>query len=348
MWISPEHELLEYSGRIDFDNPGEPVLIFAASYVKMKFRGTSCRVELANHHAYWTNYMGYILDGTQGKFALRETEERESYLLAEGLEEKEHELLLFKRMDACHMVTFYGFSVGGEAEVLPLPEKPKRRIEVFGDSVSCGEVSEAIDYVGKEDPAHEGEYSNSWYSYAWMTARKLNAELHDTSQGGIALLDQTGWFEAPDYLGMESCYDKMEYPRSLLPVKQWDFSKYIPQVALVAIGQNDNHPVDYMAECPDGAKAKHWKEQYEIFVRKLMELYPDSQIILMTTLLCHDRAWDDAIGEVCGRIGENRVHHFLFRRNGCGTPGHLRIPEAEEMAEELTAFIEGLGEDIWF
>ena len=46
-------------------------------------------------------------------------------------------------------------------------------MEVFGDSVSCGEVSEALKYVGKPDPEHDGEYSNSWYSYAWITARKL-------------------------------------------------------------------------------------------------------------------------------------------------------------------------------
>ena len=81
--------------------------------------------------------------------------------------------MLFKRMDACHTVTFYGFTVDDGADLLPPEPKPARRMEVFGDSVSCGEVSEAVDYVGKEDPVHDGQYSNSWYSYAWMTARKL-------------------------------------------------------------------------------------------------------------------------------------------------------------------------------
>lgn len=67
--------------------------------------------------------------------------------------------------------------------LLPPSEKPNRRIEVYGDSVSAGEVSEAVDYVGKEDPEHNGEYSNSWYSYIWMTARKLGAQIHDIAQG---------------------------------------------------------------------------------------------------------------------------------------------------------------------
>ena len=180
-----------------------------------------------------------------------------------------------------------------------------------------------------------------------MTARKLNAEIHDTSQGGIALLDGTGWFAAPDYKGMESCYDKIEYHPDLGEGKQWDFSKFRPQVVVIAIGQNDSHPYDYMAEKPEGKEATRWKEHYFSFVKKIAEQYPKAQIILTTTILCHDKNWDLAIKEVAIRIGEKRIHHFLYTKNGCGTPGHIRIPEAEEMAEELSTYIESLGEEIW-
>ena len=111
-------------------------------------------------------------------------------------------------------------------------------MEFFGDSVSCGEVSEAVEYVGKPDPEHDGEYTNSCNSNASMTARKLKAQLHDTSQGGISLLDDTGWFAAPHYKRVESCYDKIEYHPDLGPTKQWDFSKYVPHVVVVAIGHS--------------------------------------------------------------------------------------------------------------
>lgn len=347
MFISPENEKLQYSGRIDFDDRLAPVLVYAASWIKMKFTGTMVQVMLTNHRACWTNEMGFFIDGKQGRIRLSEKEEKKCYTLAEGLSEGVHELLFFKRMDSCHTVTFYGFFLDDGAEILTLEPKPNRRIEVFGDSVSCGEVSEALDYVGKEDPVHDGEYSNSWYSYAWMTARKLGAELHDTSQGGIALLDDTGWFAAPYYKGVESCYDKMEYHPALGPVKQWDFSRYTPHVVIVAIGQNDSHPVDYMAEDYDGARAKYWRDYYRIFIERLMELYKKAQIILTTTILCHDAAWDRAIDEVCRQIGSDRVHHFLYTENGTGTPGHIRIPEAEKMSEELSAYILTLDEEIW-
>lgn len=347
MFIFPDDKILQYSGRIDFDNPKEPVFVYAASYVKLIFTGTFVKVKISNRRNYWTNYLGYILDGEQGKFPLADEEGAQVYTIAENLKDERHELLLFKRMDSCHIFTLYGFEVEDGAEMYMPKPKPARRMEVFGDSVSCGEVSEAVDYVGKIDPEHDGQYSNSWYSYAWMTARKLGAELHDTSQGGIALLDKTGWFLEPDYLGVESCYDKIEYCPVLSPVKQWDFNKYQPQVVVVAIGQNDNHPVDYMAEDYNCEKAVYWRKKYQQFIEKLIELYPKSQIILATTILMHDKNWDQSIEEVCSNIGSDRVHHFLYTQNGCGTPGHIRIPEAEQMADELSAYINSLG-DVWW
>ena len=116
---------------------------------------------------------------------------------------------------------------------------------------------------------------------------------------------------------------------------------------MVAIGQNDNHPVDYMAADPEGSAAEHWRKRYREFVEILMKHYPKAQIILATTILKHHPNWDAAIETVCGQIASERVHHFLYRRNGSGTPGHIRIPEAEEMSEELASYIRSLGDEIW-
>lgn len=347
MYIKPSDTRLSYSGRVDFDNPDAPMLVFVSSSVSFRFKGTSVKVKLINKRSCWSNRLGLIIDGVQSAVLLNEDEAEHTYTLAENLTDDEHEVILFKRQDIAHIVTLLGFEFNDGAELLEPPARPQRRIEVYGDSVSCGEVSEAVEYTGKVDPVHNGEFSNSWYSYAWMTARKLKAELHNISQGGIALLKGTGYYGAPEYLGMEECYDKIEYLPDLSPVKKWDFTKYTPHVVIVAIGQNDNHPEDYMAADYDSAKSKNWRRHYEAFIRRLMELYPGAQIILTTTILMHDAAWDRAIDEVCTGIASEHVHHFLYKRNGSGTPGHIRISEAEEMSEELAAYISSLGEDIW-
>ena len=82
-----------------------------------------------------------------------------------------------------------------------------------------------------------------------------------------------------------------------------------------AIGQNDAHPDNYMPADYEGEKAKNWRAHYESFVRKLMEIYPSAQIILATTILMHDAAWDRAIDDVCGKIASDRVHHFLYKNH---------------------------------
>lgn len=48
-----------------------------------------------------------------------------------------------------------------------------------------------------------------------------------------------------------------------------------------------------------------------------------------------------------GTEGEFHVKHFLYSRNGCGTGGHPRVPEDEQMAAELTAYLESFGPDLW-
>ena len=63
----------------------------------------------------------------------------------------------------------------------------------------------------------------------------------------------------------------------------------------------------------------------DLKIRELRETYPKAVILLTTTLLCHDESWDRAIEEVCRRIHDDRIRHYLYRRNGCGTPGKHRI-----------------------
>lgn len=339
--IALNREELVYSGRIDQKNPLKPEFIFPASSLHFRFWGRKAVLKVENRSFYWDNYAGAVVDGIQKKWLL-EKEGQTVIPLVEEEEEKEHDILFFKRQDSCHEMILCTLLLSQGAVLLPAPLKPKRKIEVYGDSVSAGEVSEATAYTGKEDPVHHGQYSNSWYSYGWMTARILNARIHDIAQGGIALMDGTGYFQEPRALGMESVWDKVHYASNPEEESYWDFSQYTPDAVIVAVGQNDSHPWDYMREDFDREKGIKWREHYKTFLKKLRRQYPQAYIICCTTLLNHDGAWDDAIERACQEISDNRVSHFTFRRNGKGTPGHLRIGEAREMAVELAAYMEAV------
>lgn len=337
--IPLDQEGLIYSGRIDRKDPRKPEFVFPASSLHFRFWGRKAVLKVENRSVYWDNYVGAVVDGVQKKWLLEKKGQTELVLVDEA-EDRGHDILFFKRQDSCHEMVLHTLMLSQGAALLPAPPIPQRRIEVYGDSVSAGEVSEAVAYTGKEDPVHNGEYSNSWYSYAWMTARMLHAELHDIAQGGIALMDGTGWFREPNGMGMESVWDKVHYAPELGEASSWDFSQYTPDAVVVALGQNDSHPRDYMQENYEGSEAVSWRNHYRAFLKKLRRQYPSAYIICCTTLLNHDPAWDNSIEEVCREISDERISHYIFRRNGKGTPGHLRIGEAREMAEELAVYME--------
>lgn len=88
----------------------------------------------------------------------------------------------------------------------------------------------------------------------------LNAELHDIAQGGIPLLNGTGWVAPPVYPGMEFMWDKVHYHPQLGRVTNWDFSLYRPHLVIVAIGQNDSNPADIMKEDRKGKRQRSGRE----------------------------------------------------------------------------------------
>lgn len=346
MQIKLNAQELSYTGRIDWSDELHPEFVYPATSLQFRFYGKKAVLTVENFKVCYDNYVGAVIDGVQHCFKLNDSGSTELVLLDEA-EEGEHDVLFFKRQDCCHELRLLCLELSEGSILREAVKKPVRRMEVYGDSVSAGEVSEALEYIKKPDPVHKGEYSNSWYSYSWIAARKINAQLHDIAQGGIPLLNGNGWVSPPYYPGMEFMWDKVHYSPQLGRVTDWDFTEYTPHLVLVAIGQNDSNPDDYMASDPQGLRAVYWKYRYECLIREIRAKYPKALILLTTTILEHDSNWDQAIEEVCQTLADDRIRHFLYSENGSGTPGHIRIPEAEKMADELVSYIEQLDIPVW-
>jgi len=346
--IKADLEELTYSGRIDFSNPMEPIFIFPASSVSISYSGVSLKILVKNNHSYYDNYIGYILDGEEKKILLSNDSGIQEITLVNDLQkEKIHEVTVFKRQDGCHEFTFYGFNVSKESNILRTSKKSRKCIEFYGDSTVAGELIDLKNNVGNQNPKHKGEYSNAWHSYAMVTARNLKAQVSIIAHEGISLLDDKGYFHAPKCIGMESIYDKLHFNPDLGRVTNWDFREYTPQVVVIDIGQYDAVPQDYMKEDSKGEKAKKWSRHYREFVLNIRRCYPNAFIVLTTTIMNHHSAWDRAIGLICLNINDVKIVHFLYSYNGRGTPLCIKVPEAEQMAFELSIFLKSFGPEIW-
>ena len=333
-----------YTGRIDFTDKNSPLFIWAGSFVTFRFIGTDLTIEVDNHILGNGVNLGYLVDGAEFKADLNDGKNKIEIL--KNAENICHEIVIFKRMESGHYFNINKVLVNDEAVLCDAPKKPKRRIEVYGDSVSAGEVCEAVEFVGKVDPENNnGQWDNAWQSYVMKMARALPAEVYDTSQGGLSLFDGTGYYEQPDTKGLEFTYNKLKYnPR--YPTSDWDFNRFIPHLIIIAIGQNDAFP---NPDClKDKAYYERWVNKYIEIVMELHNHSPKATFVLANTVLMHDTAWDDILEDIKDRLADKiKVHHFMYKRNGAATPGHPRIPEQQEMADELIEFLNSLPQSTW-
>ena len=338
--IRPSDPRLQYMGRIDFSNPDAPVFFWAGSLVQFAFTGDTLMLSIANHRIYNGLQLGFLIDGKQHQLALNEENDTpqtyEISVSGSGM----HRFTLFKRQDSTHSFTLCGIALAEGGDLCELPPLPALKLECYGDSVTAGSVVEAVDKVAASDPpVYDSKLDNAWHSYAMQTARLLNAQVHLIAQGGIALFDNTGYFDNGRY-GMETAYDKLAYfPGDAMT--PWDFSRYIPDFVTVAIGQNDQH-FNGCDQTLSPEQRERWLETYCGILSELMQKYPDATFILLLTVLMHDDFWEQLLDDACERMNSPRVKRFRFTRTGKATPGHPRIPEQCEMACELTEFIQSL------
>lgn len=342
MLIKASDKCFSYIGRIDWPNCDTPRFYYTGTMALINISGTKFSVRVRNFHQHSTNQIGFVIDGVVKKADLPYDNDIHDIELCNNLEDKMHEIIIYKTHGAHNYFEFFGLICDDNAKISKA-ELPERKIECYGDSVSAGEVCEAQGFEAMHDPeGHNSRYDNAWYSFTMQTARLLNAQIHNIAQGGIALRNNTGYYNSGK-VGLETVYDKVCY----LPhvgYTQWDFSKYIPDVVVIAIGQNDPHHEgfdDY--DIADTNYRRTWKDSYLELLRNLRKHYPDACFVLCTTVLMHSDEWDNAIEEVKKESNDSKIYKFSFSRNGKATPGHPRISEQTEMATELSQFINSLG-----
>lgn len=329
------------TGRIELSDK-KATLCWPGSQISLRFKGTSLSIEGENLNFGWPTIIGAVIDGEERQYEIGGSCEIK-LTLAENLADTEHDAVIYKRMEG-HYLTVSSISCDGK--FLPHAPVPKKRIEVYGDSVSAGSVVDAKDFVGKLDPEdNRGQWDNSWHAYPQLIAKMLPAEVYDTSQGGIAIFDNTGYFEMPNMRGMESCYDKLRYS-GYHPTSDWDFH-FVPHAVIFAIGQNDANPDPDVLRNKNGYEK--WVNRYIDIINDVRSHAPKSAVILALTVLMHDPIWDNALEDIKNRLGgeSNRAYHFVYTRCGKATPGHPRYVEQIEMAEEMTKFLKSLPDEIW-
>lgn len=289
-----------------------------------RFKGSSCEV-LINDQAFGSNhnYLEIVIDNKK-PYRIMLTDKTNVIKLPDGLTDTEHTLLICKDTESS---IGYIDVVGLRCEkLLPLPAKPKRKIEYYGDSITTGTGMDLSSI-----PCDKGQWfdqHNAYMSYGARTSRNLNAQWQITAQAGIGLVHSC----CSMAVTLPDVYDKVFIAGN---TGNWGFEKYQPQVVTICIGQNDGKQ-DSVLFC--GA--------YVNFIKKLRSVYPETSIICLgspmadsalTVMLTH---YITGITNYMNSAGDKRVYRYFFKgryHSGCG--GHPDLDEHQLIADELTAYI---------
>lgn len=332
-FISWNDRHIIYEGRIGKQQPGYAALYWAGSAIQLNFEGTGIDAVMKDEKA--ANYYYIVLD--QGEpVKIKIDSVKKSYTLAEHLAGGKHSIQLFKCTQWDKGKTFfYGFILPRNGKAIYLPAGKKRKIEFYGNSITCGSAVE--DTTGKD--SGESKYENNWLSYAALTARHYGAAYSCIARSGIGLV--ISWFP----LTMPQMYNRLD-PAD--PGSKWDFKKFRPDIVVVNLLQNDS----WLVKKPDHEQFKIKFgdtpppvdliiSSYKKFIGSLREKYPRAKIICVLGNMdaaAPGSVWPGYIRKAVALLGDKKVYTCFFAYKN--TPGHPNKKEQQEMADSLAGFID--------
>jgi hypothetical protein len=131
--ISPA---FHYSGRVEKMQDNKVMLIGSASSVSFDFKGDSCAISLQSVDSFeHQNYVALELDGTYiGRIRI-EKGALQSFPIVISKKKKIHRLTIYKATEATNGEVLFG---GTTAKICKTTAKKRKKIELIGDSITCG------------------------------------------------------------------------------------------------------------------------------------------------------------------------------------------------------------------
>lgn len=333
MKIKPNNDKISFMGRVAVSQDSA-IFYWPGTSATINFRGSSFKTTMKSLREKGTFYA--ILDhDVANAFKFESDTVKKTIVLAEKLGKGKHKLQVYKLSNSTSANVFYGFEIEGQAKLIKPDKLPKRKIEFFGNSITAGH---GVDVKTGGKDSGNPEYYNNYYTYAALTAGHFKTQSSFIARGGIGIM--VSWF--PEI--MPEVYDRLD---PFDTIKKWDFKKFIPDVVVVNLFQNDywlvNNPKHEQFKKRFGTTKPSEEfiiKSYQDFIFLIREKYPNADIICALGNMNATEAgskWPGYIKEAVSGLNDNKIHTIVFPYKN--TSGHPNKKEQQSMADDLIRFI---------
>ncbi|MBF4472884.1 SGNH/GDSL hydrolase family protein [Flavobacterium sp. HJJ] len=330
----------EYSGRIEKLADNKAVLIGAAAAVSFDFIGDSCSVSLQSMVDH-QNYVSIELDGNYIGRVRIEKGEIKSYPVKVSNGKKTHHLSIYKATEAANGGVLFA---GTTAKLVKsTASKKKKKIELIGDSITCGFGNDA-----SAIPCGSGDWydqHNAYWAYGPVLSRALNIDFVLSSVSGYGMY--RNWNdEHENEPNIPDVYENLYLNKD--SSKPYNFA-FQPDLVSICLGTND-------LSDGDGKKARlpfneeKYVSNYIEFIKTVYKHAPNTRIVLLTSpMVSGDKnvTLVKCLKKVIQAFENDKAHKpitlFEFQPmspKGCGY--HPDITDDKVMADQLIPYFKKL------
>ncbi len=340
----PEELSIRLSGRVFFRDK-VLYLLHSASYLEFDFEGRMLEAEMESEggdevYQAWIGIYADDMEKPLRRINLLSGCRRYPLWDSDNIEKVR--IRIVKLSESQYASTAIHKLIMDEAAQVHRTPGKKKRLEVIGDSITCGFGNE-----GKAGDVFKTETENPLKAYAALAAKKLDYDFTLTAWSGIGIL--SSWIPPETEVPNTEVLAPAIYPYvdfSLFQRKGWtpnelyDYERDNCNLLVLNLGTND---ASYTREDP--ARKQAFQTAYQDFLRYLRSTHKDIPII------CTSNALTDLLNSEIEVAVENRkeeerdklIYHMAFSyqeaEDGEGAVGHPSLQRHEKMAEQLADWI---------
>ncbi len=221
------------------------------------------------------------------------------------------------------------------AKVAPVEKRAKRKMEIYGDSITCGFGNLASSCTEAFSMATQ----DAMQTYGVLAAEELGFDCSLISCSGLAMALSP--FENKTTLKDIYATSDME--------KAWSLSSYVPEYVLINIGTNDNIAYLSYASSEKEAKLNLFKSSYLSMMKSLKKAYGErTKFICLTNMMMNlsedmNAAILDVISSFNKEYGSS-AYYCSFDPDEKGAVSHPGLEAHQKNAKTLVGLIASLDE----